>query len=268
MDRLAAMPEVDTRTPAVPDAPRRRGRPPKTDASDSGRRLALIAAAARHFRDRGFDATTTRDIASATGMQSGSPFYHFKSKHDLLCAIMEEGMLAAQRSQDAVLAALPPGTGARDTLAALVLNHLYVLWLPGNDFVPVMHYEWRSLAPEHHQRVQVLKDAYELPWQAALAQLAAERRLGTDASLARSMLFGVLHGTMRWFKPKGKLKLEQLARECLNAMVAEWPHGMAAPTAAQASKAPPAFDPVPLVRRVWRQLGAGRLGQGTAPPAQ
>jgi AcrR family transcriptional regulator len=259
------MQDTEAATPPVADTPRRRGRPRKTDASDSGRRLALIAAAARQFRDKGFDATTTRDIASATGMQSGSPFYHFKSKSDLLFAVMEEGMLAAQRSQDAVLAALPPATSARDTLGALVLNHLYVLWLPGNDFVPVMHYEWRALTPAQHARIQALKDAYELPWQAALAQLADEGRLGTDASLARSMLFGVLHGTLRWFKPKGKLKLEQLARECLNAMVAEWPHGTAAPKAARNTETaePPAFDPVPLVRRVWR----GRSGMRSVTPS-
>jgi AcrR family transcriptional regulator len=39
---------------------------------------------ARLFRRKGFDATSTRDIAAAAGMQSGSPFYHFKSKQALL----------------------------------------------------------------------------------------------------------------------------------------------------------------------------------------
>ena len=40
----------------------------------------LLKAAARLFRRKGFDATTTRDIAAAVGMHAGSPFYHFKSK--------------------------------------------------------------------------------------------------------------------------------------------------------------------------------------------
>ncbi|MCY1228180.1 hypothetical protein D9M72_404790 [compost metagenome] len=34
------------------------------------------------------------------------------------------------------------------------------------------------------------------------------------------MLFGILHGTMRWFAPNGRLGLEQLAQECVNALVA------------------------------------------------
>jgi AcrR family transcriptional regulator len=50
------------------------------DRDDGNRRQQLIAGAARLFRRKGFDATSTRDIAAAAGMQSGSPFYHFKAR--------------------------------------------------------------------------------------------------------------------------------------------------------------------------------------------
>ena len=46
-------------------------------------RQRILDAAGELFRAKGFDATTTRDIAAAAGMQSGSPFYHFKSKDAL-----------------------------------------------------------------------------------------------------------------------------------------------------------------------------------------
>ncbi|RZL54299.1 MAG: TetR/AcrR family transcriptional regulator, partial [Variovorax sp.] len=77
------------------EAPRRaRGRPRKTEGErdDGNRRRELIEGAARLFRQQGFSATTTRDIAAAAGMQSGSPFYHFESKEALLAAVMLEGM--------------------------------------------------------------------------------------------------------------------------------------------------------------------------------
>jgi AcrR family transcriptional regulator len=89
--------------------PRRaRGRPPKTlDERDEGnRRQALLRAAARLFHRNGYDATSTRDIAAAVGMHSGSPFYHFKSKSALLYAVMEEGMRAAIERQNLALQAL------------------------------------------------------------------------------------------------------------------------------------------------------------------
>src|SRR2546425_269542 len=61
---------------ALPSPPtaalkRARGRPRKTlDERDEGnRRQQLLKAAARLFRRKGFDATSTRDIAAAVGMQ-------------------------------------------------------------------------------------------------------------------------------------------------------------------------------------------------------
>src|SRR5215204_6634728 len=86
-------------------AKRPRGRPRKTlgERDDGNRRRALIRGAARLFRRKGFDATSTRDIAAAAGMQSGSPFYHFKSKQSLLFAVMEEGMRSAIEHQQVTL---------------------------------------------------------------------------------------------------------------------------------------------------------------------
>lgn len=236
----------------------RRSRARKGKTSDA-RRSALIAVAARHFRDKGFDATTTRDIAGAIGMQSGSPFYHFKSKNALLFAVMEEGMAAAQRSQDAVLAVLPGDVSARETLYALVLNHLCVLWLPGNDFVAVMLHEWRSITAAQRKKIQMLKDAYEEPWRQVLEALHAEGRLGTNASLARSMLFGVLHGTLRWFSARGPLTIEQLAQECVNAMVAEHPSA-----AARAAGAEESFHLADILSRTAHPQAASRMRKGVA----
>src|SRR5512141_1909323 len=94
--------------PATDDgvAKRPRGRPRKTAAErdDGNRRAELLRSAARLFHRKGFHATSTRDIAAAVGMQSGSPFYHFKSKGALLFAVMEEGMRSAIARQQQALA--------------------------------------------------------------------------------------------------------------------------------------------------------------------
>ena len=102
-DSLTLLPEPDTSPSA--DAPKRpRGRPRKTvdERDDGNRRHELLSAAAQLFRRKGFAATTTRDIAAAAGMQSGSPFYHFKSKDALLFAVMEQGMHTALARQQAI----------------------------------------------------------------------------------------------------------------------------------------------------------------------
>ncbi len=141
---------MNTADKALPQesTPRRaRGRPRKTldERDDGNRRRELLSAAARLFRQRGFAATSTRDIAAAAGMQAGSPFYHFENKQALLAAVMQAGMRSALERQNAALARLGEGATAQARLQALVRNHFEVLLGPDSDFIPVMLYEWRAL---------------------------------------------------------------------------------------------------------------------------
>lgn len=193
-------------TPLATHAPRPRGRPRKTaeERDDGNRRQALLSAAAQLFRQQGFAATSTRDIARAAGMQSGSPFYHFDSKQALLGAIMTEGMHSALQQQQATLAALPAHTTEQARFATLVRGHFDVLLGPHSDFIPVMLYEWRHLAPDQKQAVQTLKDAYEAPWQTVLQALHHSGALQGDPSVVRLMIFGALNWTVQWYRPPAR----------------------------------------------------------------
>lgn len=224
---LTSPEKVDVASEAA--APRRRGRPRKSevDVSVNGRRNELIVAAARHFRRKGFDATTTRDIASATGMQSGSPFYHFKTKNELLFAIMEEGMKTSEASQAAAFSAVAADADAREKLLVLVRHHLNVLLLPGSDFIPVMLHEWRSITQAQRKQIDQLKDSYEESWRTVLQTLYEQQRLGTNPSLARLMLFGALHGSLHWYDVKKSVSLAALAEELVSAFVHEPKDGAA-----------------------------------------
>lgn len=47
-------------------------------------RSAIIEAALRLFRERGYDASTMRAIASSAGVSTGNAYYYFSSKEDLI----------------------------------------------------------------------------------------------------------------------------------------------------------------------------------------
>ena len=207
MQPAAALPEPET-------APKRaRGRPRKTvdERDDGNRRQTLLAAAAHLFRLKGFAATTTRDIAAAADMQSGSPFYHFKSKGALLFAVMEEGMhsaLARQRAtaQTPGYADMPPS----QQLRVLVGAHFAVLLGPGSDFVPVMLYEARSLPPRQHKALGLLIAEYESLWLPVLTALHARGELRAPVRLARLLILGAMNWSVQWFDPKKGASLQEL----------------------------------------------------------
>ncbi|MDP2017545.1 TetR/AcrR family transcriptional regulator [Hydrogenophaga sp.] len=201
------------------DAPRRaRGRPRKTadERDDGNRRRELVTGAARLFRAQGFAGTSTRDIATAVGMRSGSPFYHFESKEALLAAVMLEGMQGALQRQNAALASLPQGAGVRERLRVLVRNHFDVLLGPDSDFIPVMLYEWRSLNAAQRSEVNRLKDQYEADWVPVLAALHAQGQLGSDPVLARLMIFGALNWSAQWYAPPSGRSAKARARASLD----------------------------------------------------
>lgn len=220
----------DALPPILPaDEPRRaRGRPRKTadERDDGNRRQELLRAAAHLFRQQGFAATSTRDIAAAAGMRSGSPFYHFENKEALLAAVMLEGMQRATGRQAGALHAAAHGgkpLGARESLRVLVRNHLEVLLGTESDFIPVMLYEWRSLSPLQRQAVNELRREYEAVWVPVLQALHERGELQGDPSLARLMLFGALNWAVQWFEPGRKASLDDLTEATLQLFLKERP---------------------------------------------
>ena len=225
--RKPALARKSTKVPALPNSlaePRRpRGRPRKTlDELDEGnRRRKLIDGAARLFRTKGFDAASTRDIAAAAGMHSGSPFYHFESKSALLHAVISEGMTLAAHSQQQALASLPPKATAREKLRVLIRHHFEVLLGPKSDFIPVMLYEWRSLNAAQRKGIALVKDGYEAVWMPVLKALARQGALKAEPATARLFIFGALNWAVQWYDPKGGKTLDELTEQALALFIRE-----------------------------------------------
>src|SRR6202047_1046135 len=121
------------------------------------RRQQLLDAAARLFRERGYHVTSMRDIAREVGMLSGSIYYHFSSKEEMLLAVYEEGLRhIAERGDAAVAGQQTPW----ERLEAGCTAHLEAL-LELSDYTQVMI---RVLPPEGGkvaERLLELRDQYE-----------------------------------------------------------------------------------------------------------
>lgn len=204
----------------------------KAAAADEGnRRAELIRAAGRLFVDKGFDATTIRDIADAVGMRSGSPFYHFKSKQDMLKAVMIEGLQSALAAQQEAMAGL---RAPEEKFRALVQSHLRIILEDHTEF-PVLLYEWRALSDESRAEVIAVKDRYEAVWQTTLKELKKAGLVNDDSKVARLLLFGALNWTVQWYRPDGSRSIDQIAQQLAGMLI-----GAAGRSpAAKAAKTPP-----------------------------
>jgi AcrR family transcriptional regulator len=176
--------------------------------NESNRREELLRVSARLFREKGFDGTSIRDISSAAGMHSGSPFYHFKTKQDILIAVMEHGLAEGlRRLEDAMV---EPGT-AEQRLRRMIRAQLGTILEDGNDFIPVLLYDWRSLTEANQRRIIALNDRYDALWQRLIDDLKREGHMPGDAQLVRLLVLGAVNWTGRWYRDGGRLSLDEIA---------------------------------------------------------
>lgn len=193
---------------------RKPGSPNSTPPSDASRREELLRAAAHLFVEKGFEATTTRDIANAVGMRSGSPFYHFRSKQDLLKAAMAEGLETGYHRLQAAIEGIDE---PEKRLRILIRTHLSNL-LEGECEAPMLLFESRSLDAAARAEIAAITDRYQKPWQETLDELAASGRLKSAQAPVRLLLFGMLNWTPQWYRADGGQSLDQLT-DCVMALL-------------------------------------------------
>ena len=172
----------------------------------------LLQTAAHLFRNKGFERTTVRDLAGAVGIQSGSIFHHFKSKDEILRAVMEETI---HYNTAIMRAALSEVTTVRERVLALIRCELQSIMGGSGEAMAVLVYEWRSLSAEGQAQVLALREVYETLWLRVLGEAKAAGYIKGDVFITRRLLTGALSWTTTWFGADGSLTLEQLAEQAL-----------------------------------------------------
>ncbi|MET9549052.1 TetR/AcrR family transcriptional regulator [Streptomyces sp. NPDC006627] len=118
---------------------------------DAARRLLIAAVEA--FAERGYHATTTRDIAGRAGMSPAALYIHYKTKEELLHRISRIGHDKAL----AILRTAADGEGtAAERLAAAVRS--FVGWHAAHHTTArVVQYELDALGEEHRAEIVALR---------------------------------------------------------------------------------------------------------------
>lgn len=176
------------------------------------RREDILRESARLFREQGYERTSVRDIADAVDMQSGSLFYHFKTKEDILVEIMGMGLDGlTSRLNEALAEAHTP----REKLLAFLTVHLTATLEDAPDAMSVYLFEWRSLSPAALEKLIAQRDSYEKRVNDVLAEVAAAGLISSDVKLFRLFLLGAVNWTVQWYNPHGTLRARDIAERYL-----------------------------------------------------
>jgi AcrR family transcriptional regulator len=159
-----------------------------------------VEAAARLFRQRGYAATTTRQLSSDLGIQRASLYHHISTKEDLLFEISIRSLSHITDAASAAIEAAPPGQRLQELIRAHLLTAL-----ADQDMHATMLIELNHLTPERRAAVVAKRAAYEQLVGREIAQAQAARLLRGDLSERQLTLalLNLLNWTIFWYKPDG-----------------------------------------------------------------
>ncbi|HLN06542.1 MAG TPA: TetR/AcrR family transcriptional regulator [Acidimicrobiales bacterium] len=185
----------------------------------------IYAAAVDLIFERGFHGTSLRAVAATVGLQMSSLYYHFASKQDLLIEIMSRSM---QDLISAVEKAVSNhrGEGPTARLQAAIRGH--ILFHAGRRKEAfILDNEMRALEPAGRELVMKLRDQYEQIFAEVLAEGAEQGVFRfTDTRLALLALMAMCTGVAVWYRPDGRLPLEDIAESYTDLFF----HGLVTPS--------------------------------------
>lgn len=172
------------------------------------RKQQIYSTASSLFSERGYPATTVRDIARELNMQAGSLYAHIESKEDVLWEIVN-------RAADQFLATAEPIVGSdlapSDKLRALVRSH--VEQVAGNIAeATIFLHEWKFLSEERRASVTERRRRYEALYRYVIEE-GIERGdfAPTDPKMATLMVLSSVNWMPQWYNPNGPLSPQQIA---------------------------------------------------------
>lgn len=203
----------------------------KAEGKAAASRARIVAMAAPLFAERGYGATSIRDIAQAAGMTTASLYYHFSSKDELFAAVHARTL---QNVADAVARAAANVEEPWERLEAAAAAHCSALTEKGTAAVLVdMMY---GGAQDVRAELVRQRDEYERFFRSFVD--AAPMRDDVDRRLVRLQMLGSFNMMAFWFNPKGPMTAGEIGRSLIRNMRA----GVAAP---QGSTKAPARRPQP-----------------------
>ncbi len=180
-------------------------------AAKGARRDDILRAAAALFASKGYAATSIRDIADSVGLLSGSLYYHFASKEEILLEAHARGVAQVT---EAVRAAIEAHSQPWQTITAACQAHLSVLLGP-SPFSQVITPQFPgSFEGTLRQTLLDQRNDYEALLKGLVADLSLPDKV--DARLFRLALLGALNWAQTWYRESGPSSPEEIANDIID----------------------------------------------------
>jgi AcrR family transcriptional regulator len=180
-----------------------------TQAARTPTREHLRSISVELFAEHGFAATTMRQLADRAELPLSAFYYYFRSKYDVLLAIMDAAMESLEGGVDE---AVDPGLPPDERLVALTARHVTVHLVDPNT-ARVADNELRSLNDDDRDKIVARRDSYEQHFRDALAAGVESGQFDGDLDIpvASMAILTMATGVIDWWRPRGRYSIDETA---------------------------------------------------------
>jgi TetR/AcrR family transcriptional regulator, cholesterol catabolism regulator len=169
----------------------------------------ILAAASQIFLEKGYEAASVQDIASAVGILKGSVYYYIKTKEDLLYELV-------RRAQAERMDVLDEDRALRGAPAPERLRAFIGRWMAETEQQRVWNIvaerDFRKLSSRRLKTVIERRDRFSGFVKAIIDDGVGEGRFDpdVDTSVATNTIFELMNTSRMWYQPTGRLSLVEI----------------------------------------------------------
>ncbi|MDX1408007.1 MAG: TetR/AcrR family transcriptional regulator [Saprospiraceae bacterium] len=171
----------------------------------TSRKEHIYQEAARLFRDKGFRATSMRDLAESVGLEPSSLYSHIRSKQELLRKICFD---CGQRFLAGMDRVSEISEGPADALQAVVRLHVTIAF-EDRTAITVFNDEWRHLKEPDLAAFLDMRRQYEESLEALIAEGV---RRGVFTPLEPKLVLNTLLSAVQWVYRKKQMDHGEIDR--------------------------------------------------------
>ena len=174
----------------------------------SKRHREVLLAAAALFAERGYAATSIRDIGERAGLLGGSLYHHIKSKESLFVKIHEA---ALEKAEHIIREAVAKFTDPWSRLETACITFCQIQLDPKSLTMPLMS-DFLAVPSEVRLRLIVKRDEFEKLFVSMVDSLPLSPKF--DRNIYRLLLLTLLNNIICWYRP-GRLTPEDVGRQIM-----------------------------------------------------
>jgi len=181
------------------------------EINDLPRREEIVRAATRLFRQKGYHATSVKEIAEAAGLLKGSIYHYIKSKEELLFEITMKGIQPAIARLEKIIA--DPDLSYLEKLKAALAIQIGTL-TEYIDEMTIFLREKNFLSGERQEIYWKSRRYYESLFRNLIDEGIRKGEFAPfSAKYATLAIFGMTNWITEWYKPRGKEAMTEILNE-------------------------------------------------------